>query len=366
MKKNEPSEAAVASYELTATKSENEISDHEMNEMLSESEYGAEKKMRDRYSLVVFRFFLSHFFWIFACAMVFALCIYCSNLFFESLDKKTLGVMQTGTLDTTSIETLEQLTIYEKMNLLYYGANITDLNYDYTDKYSYNEIHNVFVTEITDFFQCMDLPFSVNGVYEMYIYKYLFTDNKDSTRNFTGWYTHIEYYGYTLLCILDYDTQKILALYVSTDESENNYHPTQADVESLPDYGSYIEPLLTWQEDTYYVYHNNFSLESSESDILAQASVYTSLLRTYYDDDSIYYYFYGHDGSGTSFQTIEPESTNLYFQNFEVPMLTQDSQNCGYDYYGFVSEDAFDRNSLMFIDKFSFCFSFNLGDNFSL
>ena len=206
MSNEEKKEPVIASYELTAAhKEEDDISESEVNDMINESEEGT-----------------------------------VSSVEHTGKARGILHFLQNN-LDVTN-----KLTLLEKINIINEECYYTDLNFDYTDKHSYSEIHDITVNELTsyfsDYFSC---DFTVNGIYEMYISKYLATSDENSYRSFTIWVVNIYYFGFEMNFFLDYDTNKLITFTMNLDPNSNTFYNEESLVE-LEYYNDYILPLYNF------------------------------------------------------------------------------------------------------------------------
>lgn len=248
MSNEENKESVIASYELTAAhKEDDDISESEVNDMINESEEGTVPSVEHTgKARGILHFLYKNLLWFIICIAIFVICIIASNLYFRIQDRKTLNSVSSHEISPNNLDVTNKLTLLEKINIINGECYYTDLNFDYTDKHSYSEIHDITVNELTsyfsDYFSC---DFTVNGIYEMYISKYLATSDEDSYRSFTIWVVNICYFGFEMNCFLDYDTNKLITFTMNLDPNSNTFYSEGSLVE-LEYYNDYILPLYNF------------------------------------------------------------------------------------------------------------------------
>lgn len=281
MNNDEKKESVIASYELTSeSKNDDTISESEVNDMLNESGEGsgtASNNSKRTHSLP--HFLYKNLLWLILCIAVFAMCILASNLYFRMQDKKTMNAVSDHEINPINLDLASDLTLLDKINIINNECYYTDLNFDYTDKYSYSEIHDIAVKELTSYFSdIFSCDFTVNGIYEMYISKYLATSNEDNYRSFTVWVINISYFGFDMNCLMDYDTNKMVSFTLNINPEDNSFYGPD-DLQEHEYYFDYISPLYTYLDAHTYTSASG----SSNTDMY---NYFTDIMSTYYELDN--------------------------------------------------------------------------------
>lgn len=342
MNEQDNKDSIIASYELTAShKEEDSISEHEMDDMIRESEDENHTALPSQsQTRKISHFVCSHFLWLIICVVIFVLCIFLSNLCFKLQDRKTLNSVGEYSINQISLEETSNMTILEKINIINGDCYYTDLNFDYTDKHSYGEIHDLAVKELDAFFtECLDIPITVDGIYEMYINKYMISSDTPN-QSFTGWVININYFGFQLNFVMDYDTAKILSMTFVLDPEKNSYYSVDTLME-LPYYNSYIAPLDGFMS------RGNAENENQNKRI---ADSYLKILKQYYGDDVVDRLAYG--ASSIS----ESDTKSEYSENASASSDSDDSYN---QTYTFSYTDENDTSYMMMIRTSRYVFQIN-------
>lgn len=276
MSSEEKKEPVIASYELTAThKEDDDISESEVNDMITESEadsISAEAPKNTTHGIL--HFLYQNLLWLIICIAIFGLCILSSNLYFRIQDKKSLNSVSNHEISQINLDLANNLTLFDKINIINTDCYYTDLNFDYTDKHSYSEIHDVAVEQLTSYFSdIFSCNFTEKGIYEMYISKYLASSGENSYRSFTIWVVNVYYFGFELNCYLDYDTNKLITLSLNLDPNTNTFYNEESLVQ-IDYYYDYIVPL--------YEFLGNHAYNSSASGHAAAHKYYTGVVSQYY------------------------------------------------------------------------------------
>lgn len=324
MSNEEKKEPVIASYELTAAhKEEDDISESEVNDMINESEDDPRPANESRLATHPFLHFLyQNLLWLVICIVIFIICILASSLYFRVQDKKSLNSVSSHEISQINLDLASNLTLMDKVNIVNTACYYTDLNFDYTDKHSYAEIHDVTVNELTSYFSdIFSCKFTENGIYEMYISKSLATSNENSYKSFTIWIVRINYFGFNLNCFLDYDTNKLISLDLDMNPDSNSFYNLENLIE-LDYYYDYIVPI--------YTFLGQHAYNSSATGHAAAHNFYVEVVSQYY---------------GLASDNVTPDNGNL-----DVEEMSEDDIST----YEYVASDMLPNSKYYtYTDSFS-------------
>lgn len=225
----------------------------------------------------------NNFLWIIICIAVLLVCISIPEIYFRAYDKKNLNSVKTNEISYVNLSISNNLSLYDKIAIINNGYTRTDLNYDYTDEFSYSDVHDITMDELSTLFtDNMGIDIYIDGIYEMIIEKHLIISETDSSRNFTAWVVAINYFGFDLNCMLDYDTCKIIALSIDVNPNNNSYYQPDK-LRALEYYDTAILPLTDYLHERY----KSPKYDSDdEYDYIPEE--YADILASYYGIDDIY------------------------------------------------------------------------------
>ncbi len=216
--------------------------------------------------------------WIHLCILLILICcIIFPDFYFRLSDKETFNTVskEDASNINLSVSNDTEISLYEKMDIINDTYIDTDLNFNYSDEYSYSDIHDIAMDELELFFtKCIGLDIYVSGVYEMVIEKHLIIAEEDNSKNFVAWIINMNYYGFTLDFIMDYDTNKILALYMNLSPESNSYYSKEK-LKAQDFYSYAVSPI---EEFLYPIDENDNS-----SRIVSASDEYAGILATYYE-----------------------------------------------------------------------------------
>ena len=216
--------------------------------------------------------------WIYLCILLILLsCIIFPDFYFRLSDKKTFNTVSkedAGNINL-SVSTDTTMSVYDKMDIINDSYIDTDLNFNYSDEYSYSDVHDIAMNELTDLFtNCIGLEIYIDGIYEMIIEKHLIISETDNSKNFMVWVVDVNYYGFELDFMLDYDTNKILALYMNFNPENNSYYSKEK-LKAQDFYSYAVSPI---EEFLYPIDGNDNSKR-----IVSASDEYAGILAAYYE-----------------------------------------------------------------------------------
>ncbi len=222
--------------------------------------------------------------WISLCILLILICcIIFPDFYFRLSDKKTFNTVskEDASNINLSVSNDTEISLYEKMDIINDTYIDTDLNFNYSDEYSYSDVHDIAMNELTDLFtNCMGLEIYIDGVYEMIIEKHLIISETDNSKNFMVWIVDVNYYGFELNFMLDYDTDKILALYADFTPDNNNYYSKEK-LKSQNFFSDAIMPI--WE---YFVNLGGYS-QTDETITITTSDNIAYILSSYYDTEDL-------------------------------------------------------------------------------
>jgi hypothetical protein len=223
--------------------------------------------------------------WISLSIFILLACFLIPDIYFHVQDNNTMNVITTRDINHIDLSINSGLALAEKMSIIgsSSGYSTVDLNYDYTDKYSYDEVHDRAIDELNTFFyDSMGVPIVVNGIYEMIINKYMCSASDSSLTSFITWNININYFGFGIQLILDYESWKILYMSADFNTEDNTYHSPE-DLQELVYYEQDIYPLL----DFFTVYTNTDYEDNTTADYKSHYATWMYMLCAYYDYDEV-------------------------------------------------------------------------------
>lgn len=261
---------------------------------------------------------------------VFAGCLLIPDIYFTRQDNKTFGVIDQQNLEAVDLKISSEMSITDKLFIISHVEDYTfvNLNFDYNDAYSYNDVRNMAVTELSDMLGTMNLPFYVDGIYEAFIDKYMVSYTRDPKLNFVVWNVDIRYFGCPMQVILDYETSSILYFSFDLRTTMNTWHSAE-EFQAISYYDTAIVPFLDFLRadetdsnkahlDALDEAFTNMLLEyygfrAISTDAVANATERTSVT---YEVNKFVYKFYGIGNSDTNYFQIEENNLSLSINSY--------------------------------------------------
>lgn len=256
---------------------------------------------------------------------VFAGCLLIPDIYFANQDEKTFGAISRQDLEAVDLRISSDMSTTDKLFIISHveDYSFVDLNFDYNDEFSYNDVRNMAVTELSDMLGTLNLPFYVDGIYEAFIDKYMVSYTRDPKLNFVVWNVDIRYFGCPMRVILDYETSSILYFSFDLRTSMNTWHSAE-EFQAMSYYNTAIVPFLDFlrsdqnENDTTHldaldVAFTNMLLEyygfrATSTDVVANATERTSVT---YEVNKFCYVFYGIGNSNSDSNYFQIEENNL-------------------------------------------------------
>lgn len=176
---------------------------------------------------------------------VFAGCLLIPDIYFSNQDNKTFGAINHQNLEAVDLTISSDISLADKLFIISHAEDYSfvDLNFDYNDAFSYNDVRNMAVEELLEMLGYLNLPFYEDGIYEAFIDKYMVSYTRDPKLNFVVWNVDIRYFGFPMRVILDYETSSILYFSFDLRASMNTWHSAE-EFQALSYYKTALLPFL--------------------------------------------------------------------------------------------------------------------------
>lgn len=204
--------------------------------------------------------------------LVLAGCLILPDLYFRKQDEKNFQSTNKHNLEAVNLTISSNISFQDKLLLISRpdDYSLVNLNFDYNDAYSFNDVRNMCVDELDKMLGDLNLPFFTDGIYEAVIDKYLVSCNDNPQLNFIIWRISIRYFGCPMEVLLDYDTSTILYFRLDLRTSTNTWHDAES-FHNLPYYSIAIIPFLDFLEaDTSDNTEHLNTMDSAFQDMIAE------------------------------------------------------------------------------------------------